>query len=414
LDGAVAAAVQPDGKIVTAGQAHTAAGADVIISTRMTPSGALDPSYGNGGVETVDIGGGAVGNAIALLPGGKILIAGTGSDSGRLKFAAVRLTSYGQLDPTFGGGGVVTVRIGGAAIANAVAVQRDGKIVLGGTAASSYLQFAAARLNSNGSVDRTFGSGGVTSFGPAAGAWAMALQPDGKIVLHGQTNAPLTSNLLGNLFGFLSKAQAYMTARLMPSGAIDHGFGQSGIVIIPIGAHAFGDALALQPDGKIVVGGSAITSTTQAATLRLMPSGSLDRSFGVGGMSLIPDLNGINAMTLASTGKIILAGVGNSAVRLTTNGSADRTFGAGGIALVGQVQGDAANGVAMQPDGKIILAGVAVRGGQVVLLVTRLNAERPPVVRRLGPEHVSHRWRRAPRARPHRASSRLAPRALCG
>jgi uncharacterized delta-60 repeat protein len=411
-DAAAAAVTQPDGKIVTAGETQ-ASGRDMIISTRMTASGALDPSYGHGGFVIVDIGGAAGANAITLAPDGKIVIAGVGTENGRFSFVAVRLTRSGKLDPSFGSRGIAPVTIGEGAIANAVAIQRDGRIVLAGTVHSGYNMFAAARLNSDGSIDGSFGSGGSTVLPPPAGAWGMALQPDGRIVLGGQTNAPFTSNTLGNLLQTLSGIQSYMAARLLPTGKVDRSFGKYGILTIPIGSQAIGDAVALQPDGKIILAGSAVTSTTVAATARLTVSGSLDRSFGAGGIAMFPEFNGINAVTLAPRGKIVLAGVDVTAIRLGSNGRADPTFGTGGVVTDARVQGDAANGVTIQPDGKIVLAGVALRAGRPVLSVVRLNAEGPPPA--TGVERISHRWRRRGGVRSRRVrTSPPGHRSSCG
>src|SRR5205823_4847629 len=124
------------------------------------------------------------------------------------------------------------------AIANAVAIQADGKIVLGGTARTDHERFAAARLSAGGALDRTFGTNGVATLPATAAGWGMVLQPDGKIVLAGQGASGTTSYLVG---------------RMLTTGKADLTFGKSGIATIPVGTGAFGDAVALQPDGKILV-----------------------------------------------------------------------------------------------------------------------------------------------------------------
>src|SRR5262249_29723248 len=139
---------------------------------------------------------------------------------------------------------------------------------------------------------------------------------------------------------------------------------------------AYGDAVALQPDGKIVVAGSGYTSTSVAAALRLTPHGTLDRGFGNAGIATVPDWYGINAAAIQpSDGKIVLAGTGASIVRLNPDGSVGRAVGNGGIGLL-RIGGtdDAANGVAIEPgDGKIVLAGVADIAGRLELTVLRLT-----------------------------------------
>jgi uncharacterized delta-60 repeat protein len=361
--GAAAVAVQPDGRIVTAGEANID-GTNVIVSTRMTDEGRLDSSYGSGGIVTVDINGNAgvdSGAGLALQPDGKIVIAGTGaSGATSLTFAAVRLLPDGSRDPSFGADGIVTMPIGGAAIANAVVVQPDGKIALGGTALTDHTTFAALRLNPNGTPDTSFGTDGAVTLGPAAGAWGMALQGDGKLVLGGQT--------------LESGADRYIAARLLPDGAPDEGFGHAGIVTVPIGSTADGLAIALQPDDKILLTGSAYTDTAVAATVRLNPDGSLDPTFASGGIATVPDWYAINGITLDASGRIVLPAVGASALRVNPDGGIDRSFGNDGNALVRIGANDAANGAAIEPDGDIVLAGAATIDGRVVLSVIRLTA----------------------------------------
>jgi uncharacterized delta-60 repeat protein len=358
-----AAAVQPDGKIVTAGEAQIG-GRNVLISTRVGADGKPDQSYGAGGTVTVDINGSACGNTLMLQPDGKIVIAGTGIDggSGALAFAAVRLLPSGRLDPTFGHAGIATVPIGSGAIANAVALQSDGKIALAGTAAFVHNEFAVARLNADGSLDQSFATHGVGALSPPAAAWGMVLQPDGKLVLAGEQ-----SNGSG---------QAFMAARFLPGGSPDPGFGSGGIVTVPIGTTAIANAVGLQSDGKIVLAGNAFTGTGVAATVRLLSGGSLDRSFGSAGIATTPMWKAINAIAVQRDGKILLAATGASAVRMNSNGSLDQAFGSGGIATaqLGD-SSDAANGVTIQSDGKIILSGCAHVAGQTVLSLIRLNGD---------------------------------------
>jgi uncharacterized delta-60 repeat protein len=360
--GAAASTVQPDGKIVTVGEAQIN-GTDVLISSRVTTDGQMDSTYGNGGWVVVDIASAAVGNAIALQPDGKIILAGAGRDvaTGTMAFAAVRLLPDGSVDNSFGKAGIALVPIGRQAIASAVAIQGNGAVVLGGMAITSRDTFAAARLTPSGSIDTTFGSAGVSTIGPTGVAWGMVLQPDGKVVLGGEDQA--------------DPGQPYMAARVLSNGRPDYSFGNGGVVSVPIGSYAYGDAIALQPDGHIVLAGSAYTNVVLAAVVRLRPNGSRDTSFGSNGVASLTDWNGVNALTLQpSDGKIVLAGVGATAVRFNTNGTADQSFGNGGIVVAQAGTGDAANGVTVQPaDGKIVLSGVATIGGRKVLSLVRLS-----------------------------------------
>jgi uncharacterized delta-60 repeat protein len=324
----------------------------------MLANGQMDPSYGNGGWVVVNINGSSGGNALVLQSDGKIVLAGTGNGNGALNFAAARLNPDGSLDASFGKSGVATVPIGPEAIANAVSLQPDGKIVLGGMAYTTHNAFAAARLNANGTIDTTFGTNGVTTLSPNAAAWGMVLQSDGKVVLGGEQA--------------YNNTEAYMAARLRSNGVLDASYGHGGIVTVPIGVKAYGDAIALQ-NGKVILAGSAWTNTSVAATVRLNTDGSLDQTYGSGGISTFPSWYGVNAATVDPAGRIVLGAVGATAIRLNPNGSADQSFGNGGTVTTSVGSNDAANGVAIDPNnGDVVLSGVAGMGGRPVLSVIKL------------------------------------------
>jgi hypothetical protein len=115
-------------------------------------------------------------------------------------------------------------------------------------------------------------------------------------------------------------------------------------------------------------------STGVAATAMLRPDGSLDPSYGIGGIATIPDWLGVNAITVDSSGRYVLGGVGTTALRFMPDGIADSTFGTGGLELVPVGSASAANGIALDPvDGKIVLAGAATIGGRTEILVMGLN-----------------------------------------
>src|SRR5947199_876603 len=192
----------------------------------------------------------------------------------------------GDLDPTFGTDGKVLTDFDHSTdIADAVAIQADGKSVVVGT---TYINndfsgedFAVARYNPDGTLDKTFGVGGKvqTDFpGLAAVASSVVIQPDGKIVVAGGAFP---------LFTFLGD---FKVVRYNPNGSLDTSFGDGGIVTttFPEGSYAF--ALALQSDGKIIAAGTVFVdfnpgdmSDTDFALARYNPDGSLDRTFGNGG-----------------------------------------------------------------------------------------------------------------------------------
>lgn len=366
--GAVSAVIQSDHKVVSAGQAEID-GTNVIVVTRMNANGSLDSSFGHGGVVIVNPGGGAgmdSGAGMMLQGDGKILLAGSirYNQTGPLAFAAVRLLPSGALDPAFGSGGIAEVPIGNEAIANAVAIQPDGKIVLGGTALLVHNQFAAVRLNSDGSLDTSFGNGGITTLPPNGGAWGMVLQPNGDIVLGGEQDGVVTRN--------------FMVARLLPDGSADPAFGSRGVLPIAIGTSSLATAVALEPDGSILLAGGAFVSNKNVgAAARLLPDGSFDPSFGSNGVATFPDQT-VNAVALDAKDRIVLAGVGETVGRLEPSGSVDRSFGLNGIAHAAAGTNDAANGLAIDPDsGDILLGGVSTISGQLELSVARLTGDPP-------------------------------------
>jgi uncharacterized delta-60 repeat protein len=363
---ASAVAVQPNGDIVTAGETVIDR-QDEILSTRMTPDGDLDPSYGNGGIVTVPINGAAgvdSGDALALQTDGKIVIAGAGTPSGggSVQFAAVRLNPDGSLDQSFGTGGVALAPLGSQSIANGIKVESDGTIALVGVATvNGQKQFAAAQLNPDGSLDQSFGQGGVTTFGPPGAAWGLAVQPEGRLVLVGETTSA-------------TGGQEFMVARLNSDGSVDQSFGQSGFTTFSVGSRSYGFAIALRTDGRIVVAGPALTDNVVAVTAILNPDGTLDQSYGDGGIATVPFPHGVNGIALDSDGRMVLPTVGAGVLRLRPDGTADPTFGQDGSTLIPIGGGGGANGIAIQPsDGKIVLTGAAPVDGRGELTVIRLN-----------------------------------------
>ncbi len=177
-DAAARIAVQPDGKVVLAGWTDQ----DVAVS-RVTPEHGIDTGFASAGKRTYSFGGADFGSDVAIEPSGKIDVAGYGSAA--VNMLVTRLTSTGALDNSLNGKNTVDADFGGSDAANAIALQANGKIVLGG---DDDHDIALVRFQPGGLPDETFGPGGkrtVNFAGVDAEATAMALQPDGKIVLAG-------------------------------------------------------------------------------------------------------------------------------------------------------------------------------------------------------------------------------------
>jgi uncharacterized delta-60 repeat protein len=369
---AAAVAIEPNGRVVTAGEASLR-GKNVIVSTRMTPSGHLDKSYGHAGVAIINPGTGAgmdSGAGLALETNGDIVIAGTARSAdgrGPLSFAAVRLQPNGRLDRSFGKGGIATIPMGRMAIANAVAIQPNGRIVLAGGAFIGHDIAAVVRLNPDGSPDRTFGDGGVSVIPGASVAWGLVRSNDGGLLVSGQ------AHMLG--------AGVYMAARLCADGAPDRAFGDGGVVEIPIGpfgpigSTATALAMALERGGNVVLAGDAtVFGVKLISTLRLRSNGEFDRTFGIDGVASVMAGFGANAMAVDPSGRILVVGGSDSVLRLTRNGRVDTTFGNGGIVADPLGKSDSANGIALEPrGGRFVLAGGSLTDGHLVLSVVKMQ-----------------------------------------
>lgn len=328
-------------------------------------NGSLDTTFSSDGIILNDFGNNSndYGRAVAIQSDGKVLVAGTSFVSGNNQFALARYRTNGTLDTSFGTGGFVVTDVGPQTDeAVSVLIQPDGNIVLAGYIQSgSSFDFALVRYTPTGTLDPSFGSAGkviTTLNGSNEVAAGMVLQPDGKIIVAGYISVPSGNDIT--------------LVRYTNSGAIDTSFGSSGRVITSIGnSYDAATCIALQPDGKILVGGGKLNPGIghDFAALRYTSTGILDTTFGVGGIVEValsaggPDL--VNAIALQQDGRIILAGYaqfnGNAdfaIVRLTATGSFDPTFGTGGVVFTPAGPSlDYARGVAVQPDGKIVVAG---------------------------------------------------------
>lgn len=331
--------LQPDGKIVAVGSGSYSSKVNSRFAlSRYRATGSLDTTFGTRGRVLTSLGAssGAV-SAAALQPDGKIVAAGTSSAGPTVRFALARYEPDGSLDTTFGTGGKVATAIGpGTDLANAVALQPDGKIILAGWSrrvargAPSGFDFALARFNPDGSLDQSFGTAGKVTTA-IAGAWgdALALQPDGKIVLAGAAQTPALQD-------------RFALARYNPDGSLDTSFGAGGVVMTAISEHASISSLALQPDGKLVAAGAECGARcyegVDFALARYNPDGSLDTSFGSAGIvttAIGLRTSGAHAVALQPDGKIVVAGFGGlptffALARYTVNGALDPSFGAGG------------------------------------------------------------------------------------
>jgi len=332
-------------------------------------AGALDTSFASNGKAITDFGSDDYAEAMVVQPDGKLVVVGhanlggtTGTD-----FVLVRYLRDGAIDPSFGTAGKVSTDIdGGSDQAFAVALQGDGKIVVAGShdLSPKGKSFAVVRYNADGSLDTTFGSGGkvVTSFGSQSDtAYAVVVQPDGKIVAGGHANTA-------------TRGIDFALARYETTGALDASFGSNGQVVTPIRALDSRDsiyALALQTTGgevKIVaVGGEGDFIVT-----RYNANGSVDAGFAIGQQ---PDgvfgsvIGAARAVIVTPENKVVIAGhIGHdfALLQLTEDGIADTSFGGGTgrvITPVSSTNWDEAQAVVRQADGKLVVGGWVYAGG---------------------------------------------------
>lgn len=404
------AVLQPDGKIVIAIRPFAHSGDFALI--RYLPGGEIDTGFGTAGTVTASAGFPLAVASLALQPDGKILVAGApqitagavgfvvppgvadpcpGPRDGR--FFVARYQSDGRTDTSFAGEGLKVITISAFRAVTVSALQPDGKIVIGGDADC---RFALARYDLEGNPDRTFGTDGVATSNLGRSALSLlTVQPDGKIVGMGYAYDDL------------------LAVRYNPDGSVDRSFGASGTVTIPLGDKA---AVAHQPDGKLVIAGYlSQEADPDFAVLRYRPDGTLDPSFGAGGIvtthfsdiangdqceTAIPRLpevfrgstgppplvlrDGAAAVLFQPDGKLIVAGTADYAlalVRYNPDGSPDTRFGTGGTVTtrIGAhpKAPDVASALALQPDGKIVVSGAANLGwgGRYRVFLVRYNPD---------------------------------------
>ncbi len=385
----VSMVIAPDGKIIEGGYVRPPSSLDAFAVARFDSDGTPDNTFGtNGAVWTyLDGTGEDQAFSVAVQPDGKIVEAGLSQDRSQpynYEFGIVRFDSNGILDNSFGTNGYVKTYIPGGTQANdrafSVVIQKDGKIVVSGM--SSYDSsgvfgscFAMLRLNSDGSIDNSFGTNGflraVKMFLPNGSNTIIntIIQPNGKFLV-------AISNGKDSNFN-----QSYLL-RVNENGTLDSSFTINGQVNYSFGGGGYETRLhsiALQSDGKIVEAGESGYYGQVVFITRFNQDGTLDNTFGTGGFYVFFD-NGMNfpltessySVAVQSDGKILAAGYSVSnfdhrfhflAVRFDSSGAVDSSFGTNGSAETfitgGSDSNDVATAVAIQSDGKIVLGGAS-------------------------------------------------------
>jgi uncharacterized delta-60 repeat protein len=374
FDVARSVVIQPDGKILVAGytadnsNSNNAYSSDFVI-TRYTSNGNLDTSFGTGGKVVSSFGNSSDSRdfvrSMALQADGKIVVAGSVYQRGYYNYgysydaAIARYNSDGSLDTSFGTGGKA-IYDANQDEWNSLAIQADGKIVVAGYFSyGAGDDFVVARYTSTGQLDQSFELDGTvtinfdgTSYDRAYG---LAIQSDNKIIVVGSTAYP------SGPYASYEQNANFALARLNSNGSLDTSFGTGGKVNSFVVGSEFAYSVAVQADGKLVVAGSQ-TSNNRAVLSRYNSNGSLDNSFGQSGTAQA-SAHSYNSLTLQSDGKIIAVGQINSNLgleRYNSDGSRDSSFGNYGVGVVDTdfgSYGEAGYGIALQSNGKIVVAG---------------------------------------------------------
>jgi uncharacterized delta-60 repeat protein len=343
-------AVQSDGKIIIGGFFTSYNGIVRNRIARLNADGSLDTSFDPGAGASDYV------TSTAVQSDSKIIIAGSFTVcNGTVRNRIARLNTDGSLDSSFdpGAGASYTIEY--------TAVQSDGKIIIAGgfTSYSGTVRNRIARLNTDGSLDISFDPGtGANDF-----VRSIALQSDGKIII-------------GGYFSSYNGTVRTRIARLNTDGSLDTSFDPG------TGAHDFIRSIALQSDGKIIIGGyfTSYNGTGRTRIARLNTDGSLDAGFdpGTGATGASNPIDHVGSIALQSDGKIIIGGeftgyngtVRNRIARLNTDGSLDTGFDPGTGANIG------INSTTLQSDGKIIIGGIFTSyNGTVRNRIARLNAD---------------------------------------
>ena len=347
---AFGAAFDGSGRLVVAG--HVRSDKDRFAIARFNADGTLDDTFGGGG-SAISVGpGDSGGHAMAMQPDGKILVGGYSMNGAQKVFTVVRYNANDTIDTTYGTNGAY-IASGTAGIVTAMALQSTGKLVIAGGLPTVRMQ----RLNADGTLDTTFGTGGTVTLGTGIqSAQDMAAYPDDRVVVMGLATGD---------------SNAMAVARLGADGAIDSTFGTSGMTMVAGGGFGGGaGGVVLNGDGSLVVSGSYNSgAVANVLVAKLMTNGALDTTFGTNGttrvqVSGIESGRGIAARPgggyyVVGTSFLASSSVTDTlALALTANGQLDPAFNSTGynVADLGSAPA-AANASALQPDGKVVVAG---------------------------------------------------------
>lgn len=360
-------AIQGDDKILMAGSKYSSFTNADFAMVRYLSNGTLDPSFGQGGEVITPIENRSEANSIAIQNDGKIVLGG----GSKWYINLARYNTDGSLDTNFGDGGIVITDVQDhySEVCSSIAIQNDGKIIVGGYAADSgddLRHFIVLRYLSNGTLDTTFGTNGIV-IGNNGECHSVKIQNTGEIVLGGVDHV------------------YFSIEKYTSNGAPDLSFGINGKVLTSVETTAAGRSMVIQDDGKILLGGFSNAGNFNFALVRYQSNGLLDSNFG--SLGIVTTSIGSNSkaysIALQSDGKILLSGDSKidstifhlSLARYNTDGTLDTGFGQDGkvITVIGDSFGTGQS-IGIDNNGKIMVGGYVYNDSNIDMTLVRYNS----------------------------------------
>jgi len=367
-------ALQTDGKIIVTGFIFSDTSSK-FVTTRFNSDGKLDNTFGIGGNVITKIGNkDDKATSVKIDKNGSIFVGGYTWTGSKYDFTLVKYKSDGTLDTRFSNGGIITTSVGiFDDMANSLAIQNDGKIIQSGISERVLnLEFAIVRYNSDGTLDNSFGTGGIvtTAIGTLDNrSQSVALCNDNRIILAGYSNTVTDNN--------------FTVVKYNQDGSLDNTFGVAGKIATDIGqADDFAKSVVIQNDNKILVSGYSFNgSKYMLSVVRYKIDGSIDSTYGVNGKEKL-SINNIDdrasTSVLQSDGKLIIGGISSNGsnfdftlTRLDSTGKPDTNF--GNVITDINSFNDTLTSVILQNDGKVLAIGGAYNGSNYDFVIARYN-----------------------------------------
>lgn len=380
--------VLPDGKIVAVGYAITESGQSDMLVVRLEADGALDAGFGEDGILLIDINTWDQAFSVVSYEDGKIVIGGrSGPTSSATQAAVLMLHADGSLDEAFGSGGIFLASLGiGSSSVNVLLIDGENQLLAGG---NSNFDIHVLKLTPEGTLVPDYGINGMatTAYVFPLACDDMALQPDGKLLIGGKVN-PFTDDIV--------------VIRLNEDGSNDETFGDASFFIYDFDLSIYGsdesaESMVVEENGRILIGGHTRyydESDSHFYVMALDSEGNLDPTFGADGIQRYPTIGFSfgNDLLVTPDQAILLAGgfsgIGSdngdvSILKLDATGGIDTTYGNNGLQLFGITEGSIDRVFSMQPqfDDKWVVAGFyRPSGGNFASFVARLGDAEDPIL----------------------------------